>query len=275
MYQDSLSSFKNFLGNENLSFTDLNVRLLTKYEVYLRSRGGTDGGISVRMRAIRSVYNRAISMEVANKEYYPFEKYKISKLKGKSTKRALDLMEINAILSLDIHKHPHLTHSLNYFKFSFYNRGMNFADMMKLKWTDVERKSINYRRSKTKGNFSIQILSPVQEILNFYASTSIGTKYVFPILLQDNLTPVQIENRKKKTLKYYNKDLKEIGELCRIKKPMTSYVARHSYANFLKQKGVATDIISESLGHKNLAITQVYLKELDNSVVDNAMKVLL
>jgi len=60
-----------------------------------------------------------------------------------------------------------------------------------------------------------------------------------------------------------------------IKKNISSYVARHSFANCLKQKGVATDIISESLGHQNLAITQAYLKELDNSVLDKAVELLL
>uniref|UniRef100_UPI0040478B0B tyrosine-type recombinase/integrase n=1 Tax=Mariniflexile sp. TaxID=1979402 RepID=UPI0040478B0B len=84
-----------------------------------------------------------------------------------------------------------------------------------------------------------------------------------------------MENRKHKTLQRYNKELKEIAEICGIDKTLTSYVARHSFANCLKQKGVATDIISESMGHKNLSITQTYLKEFDNSVLDNAIEILV
>ena len=61
--------------------------------------------------------------------------------------------------------------------------------------------------------------------------------------------------------------------MCEINKSVLSYIARRSYANCLKQKGIATDIISESMGHQNIAITQVYLKELDNSLVDEAMEV--
>ncbi|MGB5819170.1 MAG: tyrosine-type recombinase/integrase [Saonia sp.] len=86
---------------------------------------------------------------------------------------------------------------------------------------------------------------------------------------------LQIENRKKKTLKMFNRDSKEIAMHCGIEKTLSSYVARHSFANCLKQKGVAMDIISESLEHQNLAITQAYLKELDNSVLDKAVKLLL
>ncbi|WP_026809949.1 tyrosine-type recombinase/integrase [Arenibacter latericius] len=98
---------------------------------------------------------------------------------------------------------------------------------------------------------------------------------MFPILLRDNQTPIQIENRKHKTLAIYNTDLKEITSICNIEKPLTSYVARHSYANSLRQKGVATDIISQALGHQNMAITQAYLKELDSSVLDKASALLL
>lgn len=89
------------------------------------------------------------------------------------------------------------------------------------------------------------------------------------------MTSTQIENRKHKTLQRYNKELKEIAEVLGINKSLSSYVARHSFANCLKQKGVATDKISESMGHKNLTITQTYLKELGNSVLDEAIEILV
>ena len=51
------------------------------------------------------------------------------------------------------------------------------------------------------------------------------------------MTPKQIENRKKKTRTKYNKDLREIAFHCEIDTNLTSYVARHSFANSLKQMG--------------------------------------
>ncbi len=152
---------------------------------------------------------------------------------------------------------------------------MNFADMMRLKWENVIGEKIYYKRSKTKGNFVIQVFKPVKEILEEYKSEIKVSQYVFPILLRDDMTPSQIENRKHKTLKKYNKNLKEIGEICGIEQKLSSYVARHSFANCLKQKGVATDVISESLGHQNLTITQAYLKELDGSLIDEATRLLM
>ena len=95
-------------------------------------------------------------------------------------------------------------------------------------------------------------------------------------MARETYSPSQLENRKHKTLRQYNRDLKQIANLCAITgKPLSSYVARHSYANCLKQKGIPTDVISESMGHKNLMVTQTYLRSLDSSHLDNAMEVLL
>src|SRR5690606_10852369 len=193
-------------------------------------------------------------------------KYKIAKLKGKSIKRALSRDEIQKIFELDISEHPNLIHSKNYFVFSYFILGLIFVDMMHLTWDDINDDSITYIRSKTKGRFSIKILKPVKEILSFYSKTHTSTSYVFPILLKEGLTPTQIQNRKAKTLKKFNKDLKEIATLAGIDKKLTSYVARHSFATNLKQLGVSTDIISESMGHQNINITNAYLKEFDSDV---------
>ena len=277
-YRDTKRSFFNFLGGEKkIFFKDITVQLLNKYEVFLRSNNGTDGGISVKMRTIRALYNDAIEEGVARQINYPFTVYKISKFKNASDKRALNAKDVEKIRNLRIIKNPQLTNSRNYFVFSYFTRGMNFYDMMMLKWENIEGDKINYIRRKTKGRFSIKITEPVQEILDYYKEKSDknGTKYVFPILLSDDLTPIQIEIRKDNVLKRYNRDLKKIAESCEIDAKITSYVARHSFATNLKEKGVSTDIISEAMGHQNLAVTQAYLKELENSVIDDAVEKLL
>jgi site-specific recombinase XerD len=86
---------------------------------------------------------------------------------------------------------------------------------------------------------------------------------------------MQIENRKHKTLSKFNKNLKELAKLAKVDKNVTSYVIRHSFATNLKQLGVATDLISASMGHANLDITNSYLKEFENNVIDDANEKLL
>ena len=145
---------------------------------------------------------------------------------------------------------------------------MNFIDIIKLKWTDIKDNRIYYVRSKTKGTFSIEILEPVQTILDYYKTTNGKSQYVFPILLKSDLTPIQILNRKKKVLQQYNSGLKEIAKLIGINKNLTSYVARHSFATALKNKGSSIEKISELMGHSDIKVTMSYLKDFDQDTLD-------
>ncbi len=86
---------------------------------------------------------------------------------------------------------------------------------------------------------------------------------------------MQIANRLHKVLAKINKHLKEIGAKLDLPIPLTTYVARHSFATVLKRAGVSTSIISESLGHSSEKITQVYLDSFDKEQMNTAMKALL
>lgn len=274
-YADCKRAFFGFIGEKTIYFKDITPTNLDKYEVYLRSRESSDSGIAVRMRAIRALFNSAIAKGLVSKDDYPFEHYKISKLKSNSNKRAISFENVQKIREQDLSEHPNLINSRNYFIFSYYTRGMNFYDMMKLKWDNISEDKIIYTRSKTKTKLTVKISDPVKEILDYYKAQDRKSKYIFPIILNEDSTPIQLEYRKEKTLKKFNKDLKKLAELCEIDAKITSYVARHSFATNLKQKGVATDVISEAMGHQNVAITQAYLKELEQSVIDEAVEKLL
>lgn len=245
-YNDTKVSLKKY-AKPNLKFEDIDTAFLEKYEAYLRGQNNQDGGISVKMRTLRALYNKAISRKIIGQAEYPFREYKISKLKAKSSKRAITIEEFKSLKELDLRELPHLVDSYNYFMFSFYTRGMNYVDIMKLKWSDISGDNIVYYRSKTKGKFIIKMLQPVKDIVEYYKSQNRNSHYVFPILSNNNLTPQQIANRKQKMLKVYNDQLKELATLAGVEKLLTSYVARHSYATIMKSMGIATDIISESI----------------------------
>lgn len=74
---------------------------------------------------------------------------------------------------------------------------------------------------------------------------------------------------------YVNQDLKTIGAAVGIQTPLTTYVARHSFATALKRSGVATAVISEAMGHSDERTTQIYLSEFETDLVDAAYETLL
>jgi integrase len=90
-----------------------------------------------------------------------------------------------------------------------------------------------------------------------------------------HITEQQQSYRIQKLLAQVNKNLKLIGKEIGLNIPLTTYVARHSYATVLKMSGIPTAQISEALGHKSEAINQTYLKSFENSVIDLANEVLL
>ena len=71
-----------------------------------------------------------------------------------------------------------------------------------------------------------------------------------------------------------NAYLKEIADVCGIKKVLTFHIARHTFATTVTlSNGVPIETVSKLLGHKNLRTTQHYAKILDKKISDD-MRVL-
>lgn len=266
-YKDTKDSLIKFKG-KSIKFSSITVEFLEKYELFLRERGSKGGGVKFKMRTLKALYNKARKRKLIPKEPYPFEDYKFSKYKSETRKIALTAEEFKKIKNLDISEHPLLLEAYNYFMFSVYCRGMNFHDMMLLKWSNIDGNRIYYTRSKTKRQINLEIIKPVQKTLDYYKKQNRPTDYVFPILLSENLTPQQIVNRKHKVLRRYNSRLKEIAKLAGINKKPTSYAARHSFATILKLSGTPIEKICEMMGHGDVSITIAYLKEFSNEDLD-------
>jgi len=267
-YRETKNAIMRFTTGKKILFRDVTPAFLEKFEAYMRSRGNKDGGIAIKMKELCALFNTAIRRKLITQEIYPFKDYKISRLKPQKNKRALTVEDFKKIRDLDLSDNPYLIEAQHYFLFSFYARGINFVDTMKLKWADIVDNRIYYTRAKTKGKFNIEITPEIQRILDYYKSQNGLTEYVFPILLKDDLTPKQIEYRKELALGTYNRKLKQIAKLAGVEKNLTSYVARHSFATIHKQMGTSIAVISELMGHADVQITMTYLKEFDTDFLD-------
>ena len=267
IYRDTYQSLQRFAASEILKFTSVTYKFLEKYESFLRSNGNKDSGISIKMRTLRALINKAIKRGLLDTSIYPFSNYNFNRFKTTSVKSALTKEEYKALFNLDLSSKPHLVDAMNFFKFSFYCRGINFIDMAKLTSSNLEDGKLIYTRSKTQGRFLIKILPVALEIIQYYSG--INGSYLLPIVNKEDKTPIEIYNRKQKALIKYNKDLKKLARLAGVEKNLTSYVARHTYATTMKFLGCSMDMISDSMGHSNLDITKIYLKDFDNEVLDD------
>ena len=67
-----------------------------------------------------------------------------------------------------------------------------------------------------------------------------------------------------------NAYLKEIADLCGIKKNLTTHLARHTFATTVTlSNGVPIETVGKMLGHKNLRTTQHYAQIINKKVSED------
>ena len=278
-YEALLNSLQSFTKIKQLQFVDIDAAFLNRYEAYLVDRGNKGNTISIKMRTFKALFNNALKCKIVKEEYYPFGEYKVSKLKEETLKRAISKVEILQIVDFNVTSISNRPQSLlqfskDLFLFSYLGCGINLVDMAYLKISDISSNSVTYKRHKT-GKLITFILQPLaKEIILRYIDKN-GV-YLFPILNDDvHISPEQKFRRIKKVTYVVDKNLKKIGVVIGLSLPLTTYVARHSFATVLKRSGVNVSIISEALGHSDLKTTQIYLDSFEDDQMDKAMKNLL
>lgn len=274
-YRDAKNALLKFNSNKPLQFKTINFGFLTKFEEYLRGKGAMNSTISVYLRTLRALINRAIKEKKCRKEDYPFDEYRISKLKSETFKVALSKEELRRFLQFEPDPNTKQQLSKHLFLFSFFTRGMNFSDIAKLKWENIVDGRIIYHRSKTSKLFSVKINPEIEEIINFYRHHNKDNTYIFPILDLSYSTPTEVKNRIKSGLKRLNKHLKIISNKLEFEKRLTSNLARHSWARLQKKRGTPMSVISEGMGHTSERTTQIYLESFGDEVLDGVNEGLL
>lgn len=182
-----------------------------------------------------------------------------------TVKRALSKEEIALIASADLRRYPQLEAARDLFMFSFYCRGMSFVDVIHLKHDGIVRDTIFYTRSKTGQRLQIGLLPTMKEIIEKYRTSG---PYIFPYI--HGQSPRDAYTQYRYSLGTVNRYLKRLGTLLNIGIPLTTYVARHSWATIAKNEGIPISLISEGLGHTSEKTTQIYLNSF---AVDTLNKV--
>lgn len=272
MYEISYNSFIKFNKHLDIPFSDIDVAWLKRYEAWGKEQNLSVSTISTRLRHLRAVFNLALLEQAIKSECYPFHAYKVSKLNRKTAKRALTKDVIRKVMEYQ-GKSPMECLAIDIFTFSYLCAGVNFIDMAKLKHSNIQENQLIYNREKTKKLIIVPLQDEARQIIEKYRNDK--SPFIFPILSTFHKTEIQVANRLHKVLAKINNHLKEIGNKLNLPLPLTTYVARHSFATVLKRAGVSTSIISESLGHSSERVTQIYLDSFDNEQIDNAMKNLL
>ena len=265
--KDTLKSIQRFFNRTEITFKDLSVDAIYKYQSFLNSNNNSQSTIGIRIRTLRAVFNKAINREIIPTTTYPFNKFKVSKIKESGKKEYLSEEELVLLKNTELLEKKDIF-ARDMFLLSFYGRGINFIDLMQLKKTDLYKDTITYKRSKTGVIVNFKLNEYWKRKIQEYTPAN-DSFYLFNIIHNNQDSHTYLNNKKEKYLKIYiNTPLKRIVTELDIKKKITYYCARHSFATILKFNNISIDIIKEALGHKDIKSTMSYLNTLPSNTLD-------
>lgn len=255
----------NYNAGKDLKLYDINLTFLRNFEAYQIGKGNSPNTVAIYLSAIRSLYNSAVAEDRFSPLKNTFSKYKMPPA-IRTKKRAISKEKIGNIKTLEYPFESPLWHAKNYALVMFYSRGMNFIDLVQVKVSDIENGRLNYGRSKTGNKFSIRIVDGLQKILNYYLLGKRRNDYLFPTNYDGSTKHFQKYKSQRRRM---NERLRIIAKDAGIEGTFTTYSIRHSWATIAKYMGISTELISEAFGHSSVRVTETYLRDFDNEVLDN------
>ena len=262
VYKNALYSFSKFCGTLNMSFRQVTKERLRRYGQYLYECGLKPNTISTYMRMLRSIYNRGV--EAGSAPYVPRLFHDVYTGVDVRQKKALPAGELHKLLYEDP-KSERLRRTQTIAALMFQFCGMSFADLAHLEKSALDQSVLRYNRIKTKTPMSVEVLDTARGMINQLRSNQEPIPdcpdYLFDILCGNKKRKDERAYREyQSALRRFNNRLKDLARALHLKSPVSSYTLRHSWATTAKYRGVPIEMISESLGHKSIKTTQIYLK---------------
>ena len=216
VYKYSCTSLLKFTEQRlQIPFSDIDAVWLRRYENWLRTSGCGDTTISQLFRTLRSVFNKAVELQLVKRDYYPFDAYKVSKFDTRTKKRAITKEDVRKVIALDLSQgYPSERLARDIFVFSYFGAGINFADVALLKYGNVRDGRVQYVRKKTGKPINFLLTEEMRNIIAKYQRQGqTDEDYIFPILdRRVHRTEQQRYDRTHKVLTNTNRWLRKIGQ---------------------------------------------------------------
>lgn len=247
-YQKLIEYFEKYIISkfgEDINIKDFNPIHVEGFFNYLINNGNKNNTAVGKMKKLKHLLQVAVDERVIDKT--PFKmRLKVEKL----TYTPLTMAEVELIANKDFGidrlnkvRDIAVVASLT---------GLAYADLKDLTKEHIHDGVIIKNRHKTDVQSTIPVLPKVQEILERY-------DYKLPMLTNQKM----------------NAYLKEIGDLCGIKKELHMHLLRHSFATILLNKGVDMTTVSKCCGHSNTKITEsIYAEMYTSTIVDKVKSAL-
>ena len=262
LYKNALRSYSDYLKKPVVPFSDISRERLRGYQRKLNGHNRLPNTVSTYMRMLRSIYNQG-----ADVGHAPFVNrlfHDVYTGVDSGHKKALPRKELRMLLYgdpgtealRDVQSKARLIYQLC---------GIPFVDLAHISRSNISGDTLEYHRMKTGTKVCVKLLKPAVDIINYFSdSTRFPSdqkgKYLFNILRSSHgFRSCEGYTEYQSALRHFNQSLCILGKTLGIKGNISSYTLRHSWATIAKYTGSPIEMISESLGHKFIKTTQIYL----------------
>lgn len=259
-YRTSFAHTRSFIewkyGMEDMDIRKLNNEFISEYGFWLKSVRKCRHNTAMKYL---SNFKKVVLGCVRNGWLAsdPFGGFKMGKREVVRT--ALTEIELQS-LAIKSFATDRLNQVRDIFLFSCYT-GLAYADVKKLRRAEITvgidgEQWLFTQRQKTEAPSRIPLLPMALDIIHRYADhpQCCNQGYVLPVLSNQKM----------------NAYLKEIADVCGIRKNLTFHIARHTFATTVTlSNGVPIETVSKMLGHKSIKQTQHYAKILDIKISED------
>ena len=239
---------------EDVDIEEVNYQFVKDYEFFLKTQRDCNHNSTMKyLKNFKKIVRIALANEWLKKD--PFMNFKMTY--EEVEREFLEYHELAKIMQkeFEIERLANVRDILVFCCFT----GLAFSDVKTLSQehlvTDNEGALwIRKQRIKTNNMCNIPLLDIPQRILEKYENHPVCQK-------KGVLLPV-LSNQKMNTY------LREIADVCGIKKTITTHTARHTFATVTcLANGVTIENVAKMLGHSDTKMTLQYAKVLDKSIL--------
>ena len=250
--------FSEFLEKQykrsDLKLTELTYVVIREFDLYLRTEVGQNPNTATKtMKTFKTITLLGQKMGVLLHDPFMNHRFHIEPV----NRGFLTDEEILCIAHKQINI-PRLELIRDIFIFSCFT-GLAYIDVSNLTPDHIvtlgDKQWIMTQRQKTSVETNVLLLDIPKAIIAKYGGKTYRNGKLFPMLTNQ------------KTNAY----LKEIADICGIKKNLTFHLARHTFATMSLSKGVPMESVSKMLGHTNIRTTQIYAR-ITNKKIEHDME---
>ena len=254
----TLAFIRHTYRRDDIELERVDRRFIEDFGFFLKTSCGCSHNTTMKyLGNFKKIIRLALSRKWMEEDPFAGMRFKMQPVRREMPEKA----EIDRILHKEI-TIPRLALTRDIFIFCCFT-GLAFSDIKQLApehiVTDMQgHRWIRKPRQKTGNMCNIPLLEIPEEILKRYRTD--------PECLAHNVLLPVTSNQK------MNVYLKELADICGIRKNLSTHLARHFFATYTLAHGVSIESVAKMLGHSNTNMTRHYAKVLDQTILREMSK---